>query len=167
MAFLRPLPPGVGLWHPGTLLATWFGIGLIRIASGTWGSLAALPVAYLLVWAGGPVALLAATILVFVVGIWASNHVGRSGEKDSSSIVIDEVAAQWLTLMPLAVTPLALDIVYYLLGFVLFRIADVAKPWPVSWADRRVAAGLGVMLDDVFAALYAGGVLWVVLAVLA
>ena len=66
-------------------------------------------------------------------------------------MVIDEIVGQWLVL--LAVTP---DVFHYALGFALFRAADILKPWPASWADREVKGGLGVMLDDVFAAIYAG-----------
>ena len=76
------------------------------------------------------------------------------GVHDPGAIVIDEVAGQWLTLAVAPLDPLA-----YLLGFVLFRIADVLKPWPASWLDRRVGGGFGVMIDDVAAAVYAGGVL--------
>lgn len=70
-------------------------------------------------------------------------------------MVIDEVAGQWLVL--LAVEP---DPVWYGVGLALFRIADILKPWPVSWADRNVKGGLGVMLDDVLAAAYAGSALY-------
>ena len=155
MPLFRTVPDGTTFWHPATLAATWFGCGLIRIASGTWGSLAALPFAAAIAWAAGPLALVPAAAAAFAVGIWAANHVGRSGEKDSSAIVIDEVAGQWLTLAVVAV-----DWRYYLAGFFLFRLADIAKPWPASWADRRVPGGLGVMLDDIFAALYSALALW-------
>jgi phosphatidylglycerophosphatase A len=73
---------------------------------------------------------------------------------DPGAVVIDEVAGQWLTLTVAPLEPLA-----YLLGFVLFRIADVLKPWPASWLDRRVGGAFGVMIDDVAAAIYAGAVL--------
>ena len=155
MHLLRPLPDGVAFRHPATLLATWFGVGLLRFASGTWGSLAALPFAAAIVWAGGAVALALGAALAFAVGVWAADHVGRSGEKDSSAIVIDEVAGQWVALLPVA-----LDLRYYVIGFLLFRVADIVKPWPASWADKRVAGGLGVMLDDIFAGIYAAVALW-------
>ena len=155
LRLIRPLPAGITLWHPATIAATWFGFGLIGIASGTWGSLAALPFAAAIAWYLGPWALVPAAAVAFAVGVWASNHIGRSGEKDSSAIVIDEVAGQWLTLAVVAV-----DWRYYLVGFLLFRLADIAKPWPASWADRKVPGGLGVMLDDIFAGLYAALALW-------
>jgi phosphatidylglycerophosphatase A len=65
-------------------------------------------------------------------------------------VVIDEVAAQWLVLA--AAPP---HLLAYAAGFVLFRIADIVKPWPASWADRAVHGGLGIMLDDILAAVYA------------
>ena len=92
----RPLPPGCRFWQPSTLLATVGGIGLIRIASGTWGSLAALPLAWLLWLLGGPVLVAAAGIGIGLVGVWAAGRVCRGGEPDSSAIVIDEVAGQLL-----------------------------------------------------------------------
>ena len=64
--------------------------------------------------------------------------------------MIDEVAAQWLVLLPAPLDPIA-----YALAFLLFRIFDIWKPWPVRWADRHVKGGLGIMLDDLFAAVYA------------
>ena len=155
MRLFRPLPVGIAFWHPATLAATWFGVGLMGVASGSWGSLAALPFAVAIAWVAGPLALLPAAAVTFFTGIWASNHIGRSGEKDSSSIVIDEVAGQWLTLAVVAV-----DWRYYVIGFFLFRLTDIVKPWPASWADRKVPGGLGVMLDDIFAGLYAALALW-------
>lgn len=132
-------------------IATWFGSGLLPRAPGTWGSLAALPFAALLVWFGGWPLLLAASGLLFVLGTWASERYARRlGKKDPSEIVVDEVLGQWLVLLPWALDPFA-----YLLGFAAFRVFDIAKPWPVSLADRRLAGGLGIMLDDVIAAGYA------------
>ena len=75
----------------------------------------------------------------------------ETGIADAPSVVIDEVAAQWLVLVPFAPDGRA-----YALGFVLFRLADILKPWPCSWIDREVKGGLGVMLDDTAAAVYAG-----------
>jgi phosphatidylglycerophosphatase A len=145
---------------PAFLLATWFGAGLLPKAPGTWGALAALPFAWGLVWLGGPVLLLTAAALVFALGLWASARYSEAvGIHDAGAIVIDEVAAQWLTLAVAPLEPLA-----YLLGFLLFRIADMAKPWPANWIDRRVGGGLGIMADDVVAAIYAGGVLMLLLA---
>jgi len=78
----------------------------------------------------------------------------HSTSKDPGSIVIDETAGQLLTL---ALVPAELE--WYVAGFFLFRIADIFKPWPASWADRSLTGPLGVMTDDIFAALYALAVL--------
>ena len=138
------------LTHPACITATWFGTGLIRPAPGTWGSLVALPFAWIIVQFGGPVTLMVATAAVFALGCWASDVYERaSGDKDPGSVVIDEVAGQWLVLIVAPLEPL-----YYLAGFLVFRLCDIAKPWPASWADRKVSGGLGIMLDDVLAALY-------------
>ena len=149
---------GPALWL-ATWLATWFGAGRLRWAPGTWGSLAALPLAWLLLALGGPWLLLIAAALVFVLGLWASDRYMKAvGLHDPGAIVIDEVAGQWLTLAIAPLDPLA-----FLLGFVLFRVADVLKPWPANWLDRRVGGAFGVMIDDVAAAVYAGGVLAIVI----
>jgi phosphatidylglycerophosphatase A len=146
---------GLPFWHPAVLLATWFGAGLLPVTPGTWGSLAALPFAWVIQSRWGDVGLVVGALLVFALGCWVSGIVARaSGVKDAGAIVIDEVAAQWLVLLAAPVDPFA-----YALAFLLFRVADILKPWPASWADRHVGGGFGVMLDDVFAAIYAGGVL--------
>jgi phosphatidylglycerophosphatase A len=137
---------------PACVLATWFGVGLLPRAPGTWGSLTALPFAAALAWLGGPWLVLLATLVLFGLGVWASNrYMAAHGLHDPAAVVVDEVVGQWLTLALLPLTPIA-----YLLGFLLFRIADMVKPWPADWIDRTVAGGVGVMLDDVVAALYAG-----------
>ncbi|MDP6345049.1 MAG: phosphatidylglycerophosphatase A [Alphaproteobacteria bacterium] len=142
--------PALPLADPAGLLATWFGCGLLRPASGTWGSLAALPFAWALVAVGGWPALAATALAAFAVGCWAADRYERAdGGKDPGAVVIDEVAGQWLVLIPAPLDPL-----YYLAGFALFRLFDIFKPWPANWAERRFAGGLGIMLDDVFAAAY-------------
>jgi len=103
-----------------------------------------------------------AVLVVSVLGIWAAGvYVRRTGAEDPSAIVVDEVAGQWLTLIALPVEPLA-----YMMGFILFRVFDVLKPWPASWADRRVKGGLGVMLDDLLAGAMAGVAAWLLWDVL-
>jgi phosphatidylglycerophosphatase A len=150
------LPEGLGPGHPAALLATWFGVGLLPKAPGTWGSLAALPFAWFIRDGFGAVGLAVAAAGFFVVGLWAASvYIHRAGEADPGAVVIDEVAGQWLVLV--MVPP---DLVLYAAGFVLFRIADIFKPWPASWIDRTVKGGLGVMLDDTAAALYAGVALY-------
>jgi phosphatidylglycerophosphatase A len=148
-------PDTLSPWHPAALLATWFGAGLLPRAPGTWGSLAALPFAWLLAAWGGWKALAAATVLATLAGWWAAAvYVRRNGRADPGEVVIDEVAGQWLTLILVPPDPWL-----YAGGFALFRLFDIRKPWPVGWADRRLGGGLGVMADDILAGLYAGAIL--------
>lgn len=158
MGLLRPLPAGARFSDPAVLIATWLGVGLLPIAPGTWGALAATGLGALIAWAAGPWAmpvLIAAGVGAFLLGLWAAENYSRAtGRGDPSEVVVDEVAAQWLVLAPLPLEPFA-----YLAGFVLFRVFDVLKPWPVSLAERRLKGGLGVMADDIVAAFYALGCL--------
>ena len=118
---------------------------------GTWASLVALPCAWAVCGLCGKVGLAAGTVIVFAAGCWAAAEMAKaSATKDPSTIVIDEVAGQWLVLLAAALDPLS-----YALAFLLFRIFDIWKPWPVSWVDRRLTGGLGIMLDDLLAAVYA------------
>lgn len=144
------------------LIATWFGSGLLRPMPGTWGTLAALPFAWGIAMLAAPHWLFVAAAVLFPVGVWASNRYdSMKNAHDSSEIVVDEVVGVWLVL---ALAPP--DWLHYLAGFLLFRIFDIAKPWPVGWVDRRLAGGLGVMADDVLAAVYAmaafHGIGWII-----
>lgn len=133
------------------MVASVGGIGYAPAMPGTWGSAAALPAAWGLTTLGGVPLLAAATLIVFCLGVWASGvAVRESGTEDPGWIVIDEVAAMWLVLL---VVPPNIDL--YAIAFVLFRIADIWKPWPASWADRVLEGGTGVMVDDLFAAVWA------------
>lgn len=150
------IPATLPFWHPAFLIATWFGSGLLPKIPGTWGSAAALPFAWAIMWFGGPWVLLACAAVAFAVGIWAAGMYSKhSGIKDAGPIVIDEVAGQWLTLVPAGLFA-GMDPVLFIVGFFLFRATDILKPWPANWADRELGGGLGVMLDDIFAAIYAG-----------
>ena len=118
------------------------------MAPGTCASLAALPLAWAFRAEWGAAGLAAAVALVFVIGCWASGRVATaSGVRDPGSVVVDEIAGQWLSLVPAPLDPLV-----YALAFLLFRLFDICKPWPVGWADRHVAGGFGIMLDDLLAA---------------
>jgi phosphatidylglycerophosphatase A len=151
---LRTSPElGLPFWHPAVFIATGGWTGFLPGMPGTWASLAALPVAWGIRWVGNgrtwPLA--AAALIAFLVGWWAAARVAKaSGRSDPGIVVIDEIAAQWLVL---CFVPL--HIVSYLLAFLLFRLFDIVKPWPISWIDRRVKGGFGIMLDDVVAALCA------------
>lgn len=140
------------------LIATWFGAGYLPKAPGTWGSLAALPFAWAIAAYGGPVALLTAAAAALAVGLWATNALERAhGSKDPGHVVIDEVAGQWVALVPVAPDP-----ILYGVGLVLFRAADILKPWPANWLDRNLKGGAGVMLDDIAAGAYAGVALYLI-----
>jgi len=137
------------------LLVTWFGSGWLPWAPGTWGSLAALPFAWLIASYGGPGALALAALALFALGCWASDiAVRETRTADPAWIVIDEVVGQWLTLLAAP-----FNFFGYAVAFVLFRLFDIWKPWPVSWADRKLTGGFGIMADDVLAAIYAALVL--------
>ena len=143
------------------LLVSVFYVGFLAPASGTWGSLAALPLAWALHILGGPVLLLASIVVVFFAGVWATSmEIGSGADHDPSYIVIDEVVGQWIALLPvsfgaalMSVSPARLwpGIV---VAFLAFRLFDIWKPWLIGQADRRGDA-LGVMLDDVGAGIFA------------
>lgn len=145
-----------------TLITTFFGIGKLRPAPGTWGSAAAVLLAVLIAQAGAGWLLPIATLLATVLGFWAvPQAIAGSADKDPSEIVIDEVAGQWLA-MCFTVIPLwrhGVSILdawpAYVVPFLLFRLFDIWKPWLVGRADRRGDAA-GVMLDDLWAGLFAG-----------
>jgi phosphatidylglycerophosphatase A len=147
--FKQP-PAKVVFGNPAHFLAFGFGFGLSPVAPGTTGTLAAIPLfaafSFLPLWA-----YLAATAVVTLAGFWIC---GRSSEllgvHDHRGIVWDEIAGYLITMIG---APLAWP--WVLAGFVLFRIFDVLKPWPANWADRRLHGGVGIMLDDVFAGIYA------------
>jgi phosphatidylglycerophosphatase A len=153
------------LRRPAGWIATGFGSGFSPRAPGTAGSLVAL-----LPWFALrelPVAYYALTLLAaFALGVWACGWVVRSLRiADPGVAVWDEFVGLWIALAPLPVQPAGWP--WIVAGFVLFRLFDIWKPWPVSWADRSVGGGLGVMLDDVLAGLYAAAVLALALAWLA
>ncbi len=142
--------------QPAGLIATWLGAGLLPGAPGTWGSLAALPFAYGLVSAGGVWALAVGVIVVFLAGLWASGRAAMAlGAADPRQVVVDEVAGQWLALIPVA-----LDVRFWPVAFVAFRIADILKPWPVNLAESRLKGAMGIMADDIVAGVYAGIIAW-------
>jgi phosphatidylglycerophosphatase A len=146
-----------------SLLATFFGIGRIPFASGTFASAAALPFGIVLAMRGWQ-ALVAASIVAVIVGIWAcGQHAAKLGVTDPSECVLDEVAGQWIALVPIALYARPLDWQLYVLAFFLFRLLDVLKFWPMS-AGERLPGGYGVMADDVLAGSIAAGLLWVALA---
>jgi phosphatidylglycerophosphatase A len=137
-------------------VATVCGIGYLPIAPGTWASAAAIPFAYVFLQTGGPLLLGVAALCATLAGAWASGRYGSgTGRDDPNEVVIDEVAGQWITMLPAG-----LVWTDALCAFLLFRLTDILKPWPACWADRNVAGGIGVMADDVMAGIYAALALW-------
>ncbi|MDR2869320.1 MAG: phosphatidylglycerophosphatase A [Deferribacteraceae bacterium] len=139
-------------------LASVFGIGFIKYASGTFGSLVALPLAWLMLLTGGINALLICILVVGVIGYGATALALRYAEdEDPSFIVIDELVAQMMVFVPslLLFPALNWSPVLYIAGFAFFRLFDIAKPWHVGQVDRDIHGAFGVMLDDIVAAFYA------------
>jgi phosphatidylglycerophosphatase A len=148
----------------GVNLATWFGTGYLPKAPGTWGSLAALPFAWIILYYGGYVfgiwgvyVLAAATVILFFAGLWAADqYLALHGGKDPAEIVIDEVVGQWLTIVILAyTTPFYSYLLLFAVAFVTFRAFDIMKPPPIGALEVNLGGGLGIMADDVMAAVYA------------
>lgn len=134
------------LTNPIHLLALGFGTGLIQRAPGTWASLLAI-VLWLPLQPLALPAYLAVVVLATAAGIWFCGKTASDlGIDDPAVIVWDEFVGMWIAL---AACPL--DPFWILTGFLFFRIFDIFKPWPISWCDRHIAGGLGIMADDVAA----------------
>ncbi len=143
------------------IIGTVGGVGLLRPAPGTWGSAAALPLAWLLHQIGGFPLLATGVIVTFAAGWWATAiMVDGQADKDPGEIVIDELVGQWIAILPLSFPAWRMGIEItalwpgWVAAFVLFRAFDILKPGPVGAADRR-GGPLGVMLDDVIAGVFA------------
>ena len=146
------------------MILSFFGSGHLRPAPGTWGSLAALPAAYLVHWLGGPGILIFCAGVLYALGVYlTAKEIAASGDTDPSWIVLDEVVGQWIALTPVSIGAYSagVDVLRLWPGiiaaFVLFRVFDIWKPWLVGQADRRGDA-TGVMLDDVWAGAFAATV---------
>lgn len=139
-------------------LSILFGVGRLPKGPGTWGTLATLPLAFLLMKAG-PLWHMAFVILFLPVSVVAAEfHEQEHGGHDAKEVVIDEVIG-----FTIAMTWLPLTWQSFAAGFVLFRFFDILKPWPISVLDRKVPGGLGVVIDDVAAGLIVNVILqWVV-----
>lgn len=145
----------VNFKDPAIWIATWFGCGLMKPAPGTWGTIGALPFGIFILAFGGMPALVVAVVLTCIVGYWAAERFEEQvGEHDSGAIVIDEVVGVWIALIPTA-----LSIPYVIAAFLLFRFFDILKPWPISWADKKLPGAFGVMADDIIAGIFAALIL--------
>lgn len=143
--------------NPVHFLAFGFGSGAVPVAPGTFGTLVAVPI-YLLLMSLPFWSYVAIVLAMLGVGIWLCHITSRDlGVHDHPGIVWDEIVGYLITM--LAAPPGWLWIV---IGFILFRFFDILKPWPIAWLDRQVSGGLGIMLDDVLAGVYA----WLLMLVL-
>ncbi|MFW8601494.1 phosphatidylglycerophosphatase A [Desulfobacterota bacterium M19] len=131
-------------------IATGFYSGYLPAAPGTWGSLVALPLNFLLLKLGTPYYAIALVIIFILAVATAGSAEKIIDRKDPGVVVIDEIIGMLITLIGAPFTPLA-----WATGFLLFRLFDIWKPFPVRWADRHLNGGLGIVLDDVLAAAYA------------
>lgn len=142
------------LTNPIYFLGFGFGVGLSRFAPGTLGTLIAVPFYLLLQYLSWPL-YLAITLIAFFVGIWICHVTEKMvGIPDYSGIVWDEMVGFWVTMF---LAPSKLQ--WIIIGFVLFRVFDILKPWPISWVNKNVHGGFGVMVDDLLAALVSFGIL--------
>ena len=148
------------LKQPVHFLALGFGSGLAPKAPGTFGTLAALPIFYLLSHFSQSV-YVAVTIIISLIGFWICGESARRlGVHDHPAIVWDEIAGYLITMLMVPATW-----TWMVAGFVLFRLFDILKPWPISWLDRNLQGGTGIMVDDMVAGLFAclvihGVMLW-------
>jgi phosphatidylglycerophosphatase A len=142
-------------------ICTWFGAGLLRPAPGTWGSLAAALMAFAVLLVLPPETarwvLLFAVVLTTIAGVMcAPAAIARFGVKDPSQVVVDEVVGTWLAIAILPAHVLAQPMLAVIVALALFRVFDIAKPWPIGWCER-LPGGWGIMADDIVAGALAGG----------
>ena len=137
------------LRNPIHILSFGFGSGLSPVAPGTMGTLVAIPI-FLVLVTFSPVIYLLFVMILFFIGCWASGQTAEAlNVHDHPGIVIDEIVGYLITMVLVPVTWY-----WVILGFLLFRLFDIWKPWPISIVDKQLKGGLGIMLDDGLAALY-------------
>ena len=141
--------------HCYVLIATFFYSGLLRPAPGTWGSLAAVAVSLLLLMFISPIMLIHFAVILFIIGLPATKYYGQiTGIVDNGEIVVDEAVAIMLIF---GCRDLFSELnlpVFAFLAFILFRLFDITKPIPISYADKKLKNAFGVMFDDILAAIY-------------
>ena len=137
--------------NPIHFLAFGFGSGLAPKAPGTFGTIAAIPVYLLISLLNSFTTYLVATALISIAGIWICGMTSKDLDvHDHPGIVWDEIAGYLITMILVPLTWY-----WILVGFILFRTFDILKPWPISWLDKKVSGGLGIMLDDIIAGIFA------------
>lgn len=148
---MKPAPLPSSIWtDPLLLLACGLGSGAARFAPGTFGTLVAIP----LYWFMQPLSILyyaLITLVLFLLGIGLCGYASRKlGVHDHPGIVWDEIVGYLITMF---MAPAGL--MWIIIGFALFRLFDIWKPWPIGWLDAKVSGGFGIMIDDVLAGIYA------------
>lgn len=138
------------LANPLHFISLGFGSGLLPKAPGTFGTLAAIPV-YLLLSELSLSVYLLAVVIISLLGMYLCGYTSkRLGVHDHPGIVVDEFAGYLITMIAAPVS-----LFWIAIGFVLFRIFDILKPWPIGWLDKKVTGGVGIMLDDLVAGIFA------------
>ena len=157
------------LLKPSHIFATLFGVGLLPFAPGTWGSLFGLILFfYTNIYLSINVQLFYLFLLVIIlfailVCFFATKELGDN-EKDQKSIVIDELAGVWIAFIPVSGIVMMQDfLTYSVLAFLLFRVFDIWKPYPIGFIDKKIKNHLGIVLDDLVAGLYAAIIIWLIL----
>ncbi len=136
--------------RPTCFLGLGFGSGLAPVAPGTFGTVAAIPI-YLLMQNLSLMMYVSLTVLAFIAGIWICQlSADWIGKADPSAVVWDEIVGYLITMIAAPTGWL-----WIVTGFILFRLFDILKPWPISLADREIHGGLGIMVDDVIAGIFA------------
>lgn len=154
------LVPKGSLKNPVHFLALGFGSGMASKAPGTFGTLAAVPIVVALSYCSSTTYLVV-LLAVTLSGFWICGKTAKDwGVHDHSAIVWDEIAGFMLTMLWIPVSWTSL-----VLGFALFRFFDIAKPYPISWLDKNVGGGTGIMVDDLLAGAFAGVLLHLCLAI--
>ncbi|AIL64454.1 Phosphatidylglycerophosphatase A [Rickettsiales bacterium Ac37b] len=174
----------ISFWHPASLVSTFFGIGNIPIMPGTFGSLAAyfvllckIFIIYSLGTRVSSIGILFSILaigwfILLIIGTYSAHFYAKyTNKSDPKEVVIDEVIGQLLTLyitLPISIHALPNNnytssetiqyiVAFILIGpFILFRLFDIIKPWPIRWFDQNVKGGIGIILDDIIAAVMAG-----------
>ena len=157
------------LLKPSHIFATLFGVGLLPFAPGTWGSLFGLILffytnIYLSINVQFFYLLLLAIILVAILVCYFATKELSDNEKDQKSIVIDELAGVWIAFIPVSGIVMMQDfLTYSVLAFLLFRVFDIWKPYPISFIDKKIKIYIGIVLYDLVAGLYAAIIIWLIL----
>lgn len=150
---MKKKPPPRSIWtNPIYFVACGFGFGASPIAPGTFGTVVAIPFYFFLRHLPAPM-YLSLTLAAFFVGIWLCGVTAKAfGVHDHPAIVWDEIVGYWLTLW---LAPATHSGLWMAVGFGLFRLFDILKPWPIRWLDQKIHGGFGIMFDDMIAALLA------------